>query len=209
MGMFLLRFSRVGDTATLTGGYNPGGTITFTLIRPDGTTITVGTVPVTGAGTYSAPTVLATQVGTYSWHASYTGDGLNNGAIDDGTNESVTTIKATCPGCGEVELTPDDIELRVCTHAPASYYVFDCPMCHTPIQKPADDRVIQLLISGGVKALPDYAAHPGAIPLPATLTYELSRRLSQSSESGVQVPVPKSSTDRPNPRACNSAMRGP
>ena len=65
----------------------------------------------------------------------------------------MTTIKATCPGCGEVELTPDDIELRVCTHAPASYYVFECPMCHTPIQKPADDRVIQLLISGGVKAI--------------------------------------------------------
>ena len=65
----------------------------------------------------------------------------------------MTTIKATCPQCGEVELTPDDIELRVCTHAPASYYVFDCPQCHTDIQKPADDRVIQLLISGGVKAL--------------------------------------------------------
>ena len=65
----------------------------------------------------------------------------------------MTTIKATCPGCGEVELTPDDIELRVCTHAPSSYYVFECPMCRTPIQKPADDRVIQLLISGGVKAI--------------------------------------------------------
>ncbi len=65
----------------------------------------------------------------------------------------VTTIKATCPSCGEVELTPDDIELRVCTHAAASYYVFGCPSCATDIQKPADDRVIQLLISGGVKAV--------------------------------------------------------
>jgi len=65
---------------------------------------------------------------------------------------TVTTIKATCPGCGEVELKPDDIELRVCTHAPASYYVFDCPTCRDSIQKPADDRVIQLLISGGVRA---------------------------------------------------------
>ena len=65
----------------------------------------------------------------------------------------MTTIRATCPTCGEVELTPDDIELRVCTHAPASYYVFGCPLCHDPIQKPADDRVIQLLISGGVRAL--------------------------------------------------------
>jgi hypothetical protein len=65
----------------------------------------------------------------------------------------VTTIKATCPSCGEVELTPDDIELRVCTHAPASYYVFGCPACTNAVQKPADDRVIQLLISGGVRAI--------------------------------------------------------
>lgn len=64
----------------------------------------------------------------------------------------MTTIKATCPRCGEVELTPDDLELRVCTHAPASYYAFDCPVCKDRIQKPADDRVVQLLISGGVRA---------------------------------------------------------
>jgi predicted RNA-binding Zn-ribbon protein involved in translation (DUF1610 family) len=66
--------------------------------------------------------------------------------------EKVTTIRATCPTCGEVELTPDDIELRVCTHAPASYYQFVCPLCAEEIQKPADDRVVQLLISGGVPA---------------------------------------------------------
>ncbi|HVL33644.1 MAG TPA: hypothetical protein VM600_08720 [Actinomycetota bacterium] len=71
----------------------------------------------------------------------------------------MTTIRATCPTCGEVELTPDDIELRVCTHAPASFYQFDCPLCGDEIQKPADERVVQLLISGGVSAsvweLPD------------------------------------------------------
>jgi hypothetical protein len=50
---------------------------------------------VTAAGIYNSPTVIATQVGTYVWHASYTGDGLNNGKIDDGTNESLTTIKAS------------------------------------------------------------------------------------------------------------------
>lgn len=64
----------------------------------------------------------------------------------------MTTIRATCPTCGEVELTPDDIELRVCTYAPASYYQFTCPLCADAIQKPADDRVVQLLISGGVAA---------------------------------------------------------
>jgi predicted RNA-binding Zn-ribbon protein involved in translation (DUF1610 family) len=69
-----------------------------------------------------------------------------------GSEAGVTTIRATCPTCGEVELTPDDIELRVCTYAPASYYQFECPMCAEPVQKPADDRVVQLLISGGVSA---------------------------------------------------------
>lgn len=74
----------------------------------------------------------------------------------------MTTIRATCPTCGEVELTPDDIELRVCSYAPASSYHFDCPVCHVAVQKAADDRVVQLLISGGVAvvawSLPDEAA---------------------------------------------------
>ena len=64
----------------------------------------------------------------------------------------VTTIRATCPSCGEVELTPDDIELRVCAQPDASHYRFECPLCAEMIQKPADDRVVQLLISGGVQA---------------------------------------------------------
>lgn len=64
----------------------------------------------------------------------------------------MTTIRATCPGCGEVELTAKDLELRVCTYAPASFYRFECPLCHDDVHKPADDRVVQLLISGGVQA---------------------------------------------------------
>src|SRR5205085_1153085 len=48
-----------------------------------------------GAGTYNAPALTGTQVGTYTWHASYSGDDFNNGAVDDGTNESVTTVKAS------------------------------------------------------------------------------------------------------------------
>src|SRR5207248_3331537 len=74
--------SVLSDTATLTGGYDvSGGTITFTLKAPDGSTTTVGTVTVTGTGTYTSPTVPATEAGTYTWQASYSGDGLNNGAI--------------------------------------------------------------------------------------------------------------------------------
>lgn len=64
----------------------------------------------------------------------------------------MTTIKASCPTCGEVELTNADVRLRVCSHASLSYYAFDCPGCHDEVRKPADDHVISLLMSGGVKA---------------------------------------------------------
>jgi len=64
----------------------------------------------------------------------------------------VTTIKASCPTCGEVELTPADVSLMVCTHAPLSYYAFDCGTCSEEVRKPADDHVVSLLVSGGVPA---------------------------------------------------------
>ena len=63
-----------------------------------------------------------------------------------------TTIKASCPGCGEVELTPDDVSLMVCSTPALSYYAFDCPTCVTEVRKPADDHVVALLVSGGVPA---------------------------------------------------------
>jgi hypothetical protein len=64
----------------------------------------------------------------------------------------MTTIKASCPTCGEVELTSADITLMVCSHAPLSYYAFDCPNCLDEVRKHADDHVISLLMSGGVQA---------------------------------------------------------
>lgn len=64
----------------------------------------------------------------------------------------MTTIKASCPTCGEVELTPEDVSLMVCSHQPLSYYAFECPTCCCEVRKPADDHVVSLLISGGVPA---------------------------------------------------------
>ncbi len=85
----------------------------------------------------------------------------------------MTTIKASCPTCGEVELTSKDISLRVCNHAPLSYYAFGCPKCSDEVRKPADDHVISLLMSGGVQAqvweVPAEALEPKAGPL---LTYD-------------------------------------
>jgi len=59
-------------------------------------------------------------------------------------------IKTTCPSCGEVDLTAEKVELRVAIGGEGSSYAFDCPRCTDRIRKPADARVVQLLISGGV-----------------------------------------------------------
>ena len=84
------------DSATLAGSFNGTGTITFKLTAPDSTVTTLPDVTVAGDGTYNSPSCpLMTQVGTYTWSATYSGDTLNNGAVDNGQNESVTSIKAS------------------------------------------------------------------------------------------------------------------
>ena len=62
----------------------------------------------------------------------------------------MTTIKATCPSCGDVDLTPAQMRLVVCSHAEWSYYAFTCQHCNEEVQRPAREEVVQLLVSGGV-----------------------------------------------------------
>src|SRR5262249_59239456 len=70
------------DSAVLSGGYHPTGSITFTLVY-NNATVDTETVPVNGNGTYTTPTgftlpTSGTATGTYQWNASYTSDGNNN-----------------------------------------------------------------------------------------------------------------------------------
>lgn len=66
----------------------------------------------------------------------------------------MTTIKATCPECGEVDLTAEDILLRIGAASSINSYGFTCPTCSVFVEKPADDRVVRLLLSGGVVPVP-------------------------------------------------------
>jgi hypothetical protein len=84
----------LSDSATVSGGYLPGGTVTFTLTAPDGSTVSETDAIANGLAATSG-TYTATQVGTYKWHATYNGNTLNNTAIDNGANESLVTIKAS------------------------------------------------------------------------------------------------------------------
>ena len=85
----------LSDSAVLSGGYIPGGTITFTLTAPSGAILPGGTVTVNGDGTYSSQPVTPTQVGTYTWHATYSGDTKNVSVSDNGFHESIATVAQT------------------------------------------------------------------------------------------------------------------
>lgn len=62
----------------------------------------------------------------------------------------MTWIEAKCPECGTVECSIEDFELAVCEDPTSSYYTFWCPVCETQVQRPADEKVTELLISEGV-----------------------------------------------------------
>ncbi len=74
----------IHDVATLSGGSNPTGAISFDVFAPGdtgcATPINVSTSTVTGAGSYTSSDYTTTLVGTYRWIAHYSGDS-NNAAI--------------------------------------------------------------------------------------------------------------------------------
>jgi hypothetical protein len=63
----------------------------------------------------------------------------------------MATIKASCPCCGDVDLTPAQVRLVVCSVPDWSYYAFGCAGCGDEIRKPASTQVQGLLRTGGVK----------------------------------------------------------
>lgn len=63
----------------------------------------------------------------------------------------MATIKATCPTCGDVDLTPRDVQVTVARALGWSTYSFNCPECHDKVTKDADDEVVHLLTGAGVR----------------------------------------------------------
>jgi hypothetical protein len=102
--------TRLMDSATLSNGNNPGGTITFYLLPPGSTSSTplssavyTDVVQVSGTGTYSTAMgnnpggYQPTQTGTYEWVVIYSGDMHNPGAVSGFGAESQMVTLAT-PG---------------------------------------------------------------------------------------------------------------
>ena len=80
----------------------------------------------------------------------------------------MATIRASCLDCGDVELTTEDVTVRVCLDDDRGEYRFTCPVCSMVTAKPADHRTIDLLVRLGV--------HMDTWTLPAELFEKRSGR---------------------------------
>ncbi len=62
----------------------------------------------------------------------------------------MTTIKTTCSRCGDVELTPHDLALELDPGEDRGTYRFTCPSCGEIERRPANARVVSVLLATGV-----------------------------------------------------------
>ena len=128
----------LNDSATLSGGSSPGGSITFDLYAPSqtcgsGAPAYTQTVPVSGNGPYSTTdTVAASAAGTWSWTAMYSGDSGNSGASSTCGQETVAVAKAspslsTAPSSGGTagSVTLNDSATVSAGHTPGGSITFD------------------------------------------------------------------------------------
>jgi hypothetical protein len=88
----------IADTATVTGGYNPTGTVTFNLYNnPNGTGTPLFTDPnePLSGGTATSKGYTTTATGTDYWVATYNGDNNNNSVTSTANAEPVSITPAT------------------------------------------------------------------------------------------------------------------
>ena len=92
----------------------------------------------------------------------------------------MTIVRATCPICGDLELTNDDVTLHVWTGKSRqclNHYTFTCPKHRELLSKHADGEVIALLVRGGVKVIrtnvPDEVDDVHRLAAPLTVDWVL------------------------------------
>jgi predicted RNA-binding Zn-ribbon protein involved in translation (DUF1610 family) len=62
----------------------------------------------------------------------------------------MTTIRTMCPACGEVELLPGELSLELTALSGTGSYLFECPSCGNQQRRPANHRVVSILLATGV-----------------------------------------------------------
>lgn len=62
-------------------------------------------------------------------------------------------IRASCPTCGDIELTTRDLVVRVCADDNSGAYNFRCPACDLRVSKTAERHIVDLLGASGVEVV--------------------------------------------------------
>ncbi len=91
----------LNDTATVVGGYNPTGNVTFNLYAPSDSTCSATpawsqTVDLSGTSAVTSGGPAATSLGTYHWTATYNGD-TNNKTYTSGCSAEAVVISQKSP----------------------------------------------------------------------------------------------------------------
>jgi hypothetical protein len=90
----------ISDTATLSGGDSPSGSITWS-VYPAGSCVTplftTSAVTVNGDGTYSSPSYMPQTPGTYEWLATYSGDANNQALTSSCSDTSEQSVVKAAP----------------------------------------------------------------------------------------------------------------
>jgi predicted RNA-binding Zn-ribbon protein involved in translation (DUF1610 family) len=81
----------------------------------------------------------------------------------------MTTIRTTCPTCGEVDMGAAAISLRVSGASQSAAYEFTCPECRTEVSKRANRKTVALLVAAGVEVRRPTAAPEYERPFEPTL----------------------------------------
>ena len=69
---------------------------------------------------------------------------------DQDRKREVTTIKTTCAACGDLELSSDELTLELAPEMATGRYRFACPFCRVVQDRPANERVVAILLAIGV-----------------------------------------------------------
>lgn len=78
----------------------------------------------------------------------------------------MTTIRAKCPTCGHVELAANEISLLLHSSGDRGGFGFTCPECSSLVDRPANRKMIALLIAAGVEPVRmDEYSEPPALSL--------------------------------------------
>jgi predicted RNA-binding Zn-ribbon protein involved in translation (DUF1610 family) len=75
---------------------------------------------------------------------------MNETYPEPAEEQDVATVRASCPTCGDVELTTRHVQVDLCETTQRSSYSFQCPSCGVRVSKDASDKVVRILCDAGV-----------------------------------------------------------